>query len=41
LDNLAARLAAVAERLEQAALRLASQAPPLAAPRPFQGRVGA
>ena len=41
LGNLAVRLSAVAERLEQAALRLASQAPPLAAPRPFQGRVGA
>jgi hypothetical protein len=42
LGDLASRLAAVAERLEQAALRLASQAPPLAAaPRPFQGRVGA
>lgn len=42
LGNVASRLAAVAERLEQAALRLTSQAPPLAAaPRPFQGRVGA
>jgi hypothetical protein len=40
-DNLVARLAAVAERLEQATLRLASQSPPLAAPRPFQGRVDA
>jgi hypothetical protein len=42
LGNLASRLAAAAERLEQVALRLASQAPPLAAaPRPFQGRVDA
>jgi hypothetical protein len=42
LGNLTSRLAAVAERLEQAALRLASQTPPLAAaPRPFQGRVDA